>query len=61
MRSEPSGEHGLPDACLLSLRLLTKDYEEVGAMLSKLQTENRELRTQIEELAAKRRGEEHAA
>jgi hypothetical protein len=33
----------------------------VGALLSKLQAENRELRTRIEEVAAQRRGEEHAA
>lgn len=33
----------------------------VGAMLSKLQTENRDLRTRIEELAAQRRGEELGA
>ncbi|MHB9081867.1 MAG: hypothetical protein ACYC3X_30750 [Pirellulaceae bacterium] len=33
----------------------------VGALLSTLQRENRELRTRIEELASQQRGEEHAA
>lgn len=32
----------------------------VGALLSTLQRENRELRTRIEELASQQRGEEHA-
>jgi hypothetical protein len=32
----------------------------VGALLSTLQRENRELRTRIEGLASQRRGEEHA-
>ncbi len=32
----------------------------VGALLLKLQRENRELRTRIDDLDSKRRGEEHA-
>ena len=54
-RTAPSSSMDVTFYCFLPMC-----FYFVGALLSKLQAENRELRTRIEELAAQRRGEEHA-
>lgn len=55
-RTPPSSSMDVPFYCFLPMC-----FYFVGALLSKLQAENRELRTRIEELAAQRRGEELGA